>query len=75
MRQVDFQRAQLQQRGADRATPALDGTQARQQFGWVVRLHEVIVGTGIEAADAVGDLIARGQYHHDGSTTNDLACR
>ena len=55
--------------------PALDGARARQQLGWVVWLHEVIVGTGIEAADAVGDLIARGQYHHDGSTTNDLACR
>ena len=57
--------------------PALDGARARQQLGWVVWLHEVIVGTGtgIEAADAVGDLIARGQYDHDGSTTNDLACR
>ena len=35
-----------------------------QQFVQVERLDQVVVGTGLQAADAVADLVARGQHDH-----------
>ena len=48
------------------AAPPLDGAQSRQQLARVVGLDQVVVGAGIEAADAVADLVARRQHDHHG---------
>ena len=49
----------LGQAGADAAQ---HGAQARQKLGHRERLGEIIVGAGVEAADAVGLLAARRQH-------------
>jgi hypothetical protein len=65
--QVDFERAELQHGRAVGAAPALHGAQAREQLGRVVGLGEVVVRAGIQPADAVGDLVARGEHDDDGA--------
>ena len=44
--------------------PARKRPDARREFGQLERLDEVVVGAGIEAGDAIGDGVARGQHQH-----------
>jgi hypothetical protein len=65
--QVDLERAELAARASCGAAPALDRAQPREQLGRVVGLDEVVVGAGVQPADAVGDLVARGEHDDDGA--------
>ena len=46
------------------ALPAQQRADARGELVELERLHEVIVGAGVEARDAIGDRVARGQDQH-----------
>ena len=48
--------------GHARRRPAQHGPHPRHQFARRERLDQIVVGTGIEAADPIGLLAARGQH-------------
>ena len=51
-------------RVAVQAAAPQEGAQPRLELAHVERLHEVVVGAGVEAVDAVGHGVARGQHQH-----------
>ncbi|MCY1516994.1 hypothetical protein D9M68_516560 [compost metagenome] len=61
---MEFQRAVLPYRRRYPHSPARHGAQARGQFVQRDRLDQVVVGAGVEPADAAFDRIARGQHDH-----------
>ena len=61
---VEAQRAMLDHVHATAGDPAQQGVQARGQFAQVERLEQVIVGTGLQAIDTIGDGIAGGEHQY-----------
>ena len=62
LHRVEADVAGLQRHSERTAGTPQQGLGARDQLGHRKRLHEIVVGTGIEAADAILDRVARGQH-------------
>ena len=67
MRAVEREVGEAQLRRVAGLQPAQQRPQPRLQLGERERLHQVVVGAGVEAVDPVGDRVARGQHQHRGA--------
>ncbi len=61
---INAQTPDLDRRRALSDAPPRERAQACREFGQVERLDQVVVRAGIEAADPVGEAVARRQYQH-----------
>src|SRR4051794_20766407 len=62
---IELEAAGAEDRRVDAAGTSLERAHAREQLTEVERLHQVVVGAGVETADAVRWRVARGE-HQDG---------
>src|SRR5437660_4986930 len=63
-RGVHFQISSLETKGLRRTTTAKEGADSSKQFGEREGLHEIVVGTEVQAEDSIVDRVAGRQNEH-----------